>query len=79
MYQQEINQSEWFKQENWLNPNFLGIYASKQDSRLIVPKRIPAMGWTVNFGHKYGSLLVFGALAVAASVAIAAWRFARRK
>ena len=36
------------------NPNnWKGIfYVNSKDPRIIVPKMIPLMGWTVNFGHK---------------------------
>ncbi|MDD4031712.1 MAG: DUF5808 domain-containing protein [Bacteroidales bacterium] len=34
------------------------IYFNRQDSRLIVPKRFPEMGWTLNFAHPYSYLLL---------------------
>jgi len=55
----ETNESEWKNQGNWTSP---GFYFSKKDTRWIVPKRNPALGWTFNLGHKKGAwamLLLF--------------------
>ena len=37
------------------NPeNWKGIfYVNRKDSRILVPKRNAAMGWTLNFGNPY--------------------------
>lgn len=45
-----------------------GFYHGPDDSRLLVPKRIPVMGWTINVSHPRAPLvlLVFGALISAA-------------
>jgi uncharacterized membrane protein len=47
--------------EKWLNdPNnwIWGIfYYNKEDKRLLPPKRIPVMGWTVNFANRNSVLL----------------------
>ena len=43
----------------------LGFYHDPDDARLIVPKRNPAMGWTINLSHPYGPLLLLATLAVA--------------
>ena len=48
----EINKSEWENQENWTSP---GFYFSKKDTRWIVPKRNPVLGWTFNLGRKTGA------------------------
>ncbi|WP_371869546.1 DUF5808 domain-containing protein [Telluria antibiotica] len=29
----------------------MGLYASKRDTRLVVPKATPMMGWTLNLAH----------------------------
>lgn len=47
----EMNRSEWENQDNWTSP---GFYFSKRDSRWIVPKRNPALGWTFNLGNPKG-------------------------
>lgn len=36
-----------------------GFYHGPDDPRLIVPKRIPIMGWTVNVSHPYAPLLLW--------------------
>jgi len=30
-----------------------GLYHGPNDSRFIVPKRIPMMGWTINVSHPF--------------------------
>jgi serine/threonine protein kinase len=56
--QAAINEAEWRDLRNWS----AGIYFSKRDSRTHVPKRIPALGWTVNLGRWQGALLLFGVI-----------------
>jgi len=48
----QINKSEWENQDNWTSP---GFYFSKRDTRWIVPKRNPVLGWTFNLGNKKGA------------------------
>ncbi len=49
---------KWHKDpSNWR----LGIfYYNKEDKRLLPPKRIPSMGWTVNFANPYSFSLLLG-------------------
>lgn len=51
MNQNEINEAEWNNPDNWS----AGIYFSKKDSRVWVPKQIRSMGWTINLGQKKGA------------------------
>ena len=51
MNQDDINDMEWRKPDNWTWRGPLGLYASKRDTRLFVPKATPIMGWTLNFAH----------------------------
>ena len=47
----------------------LGIfYYNKEDKRLLPPKRIPAMGWTVNFANPYSIFLMLLIAAFAISL-----------
>jgi uncharacterized membrane protein len=39
---------------NWKGP----IYLNKKDSRIIVPKKYPGIGWTLNFGNIF-ALIIF--------------------
>ena len=77
MGEQTQNQFEWQNPANWRGPRWLGIYFSKQDTRLWVPKAIPAWGWTINLGHRHGPAWLIGiilgivVLILAVSVAIA--------
>jgi uncharacterized membrane protein len=48
----DIDKSEWENPDNWTSP---GFYFSKRDSRWIVPKRNPVLGWTFNLGNKKGA------------------------
>ncbi len=40
--------------KNWKMGFF---YYNKEDKRLLPPKKIPAMGWTVNFANPYSIFL----------------------
>jgi len=40
------------------------IYFNRQDSRLMVPKRIPGMGWTLNFGNPYTYVLIIAIVSI---------------
>ncbi len=50
MDQDEINDREWRDESNWTR-SLLPRYASERDTRVWVPKRNPAMGWTLNFAR----------------------------
>ena len=47
----------------------LGLYHDAGDGRLIVPKRNPGFGWTVNVDHRFGPA-VLAALGAAALLSI---------
>lgn len=48
-------QERWNKDpNNWIWGLF---YYNKEDKRLLPPKRIPFMGWTVNFANRNSVLL----------------------
>ncbi|KHA63567.1 conserved hypothetical protein [Sphingomonas sp. T1] len=36
--------------------DLLGLYHDADDPRIVVPKRMKALGWTVNVGHPKGQL-----------------------
>lgn len=59
MNQKEINEAEWKDPRNWRG-GWLGIYRSDRDSRLWVPKRNPAMGWTVNTARPAAAAFLIG-------------------
>jgi len=71
MKQDDINEIEWRNPANWTWRGPLGLYASKRDTRLLVPKAMPMMGWTLNFGHPgwTGILIALAALALVLAVA----------
>ena len=62
MNQGATDQEGWQKDENWGGPKWGEVYFSKKDPRIIVPKRIKWMGWTVNLAHTAWVLLFVGAL-----------------
>jgi uncharacterized membrane protein len=62
MEQDEINQEEWENSANW-SDSIVGLYFSKRDSRIWVPKRVPSFGWTVSLGHPAGAWTLVGLLA----------------
>jgi len=39
---------------NWKGP----FYVNHKDPRIIVPKRLPSLGWTLNFGHSISYFLI---------------------
>lgn len=51
MGQEDINESEWSNPDNWSG----GLYFSKKDSRVWVPKQVRSLGWTLNLGHRKGA------------------------
>jgi uncharacterized membrane protein len=51
MNQDDINEAEWRNPANWSGRGPLALYASKRDTRFLVPKAVPAMGLTLNCGH----------------------------
>ena len=60
--QDRINQQEWQRPENWCGP--LRTYCSPRDTRIWVPKRNPALGWTVNCAHRAGRWWLVGLFTV---------------
>jgi uncharacterized membrane protein len=40
--------------------DLLGLYHDADDPRIVVPKRMKALGWTVNVGHPKGQLVLAG-------------------
>ncbi len=73
--QRSIDDREWRLDENWS----WASYASPLDSRVWVPKRNPALGWTVNRAHTTGRLWLLAILGVPlVVVALIIWREAVR-
>jgi uncharacterized membrane protein len=66
----QINIHEWNNGNNWSRMGLFGIYFSKTDTRLWVPKATPVFGWTLNFGHRFAlpSLLAVITLPIMAIV-----------
>ena len=67
MSQQHVNQAEWENPGNW-SDRYLGLYFSKRDSRIWVPKPVRLLGWTVNLAHPAGALLFTGILLLPAII-----------
>lgn len=45
------------------------FYVNRKDPRILVPKRLPSLGWTLNFGHIISYVLISAfVLAVIAAV-----------
>ncbi|MGZ3919015.1 MAG: DUF5808 domain-containing protein [Bacteroidia bacterium] len=57
---------QWHKDPaNWI----LGIfYFNPKDKRLLPPKRISAMGWTVNFANPYSVFILIGILVLISAI-----------
>jgi uncharacterized membrane protein len=74
MNQDELNDLEWGRPDNWTS---LGLYRCARDPRILVPKRNPVLGWTVNIAHRGGRvwlavLLALGIL-ITLAVPFAVW------
>jgi hypothetical protein len=61
MTQSELNEAEWNNPANW-SDNLVGIYFSKRDNRVWVPKRPPGLGRTLNMGNRWGAWWLVGLL-----------------
>jgi len=72
MNTKEINNSEWNNVNNWSRLGLFGIYFSKNDSRAIVPKATPVLGWTLNFGHRYSVLSLVAIMVLPVAIVIVA-------
>ena len=52
---------EWDKDpSNWI---FGIFYFNKKDKRIFPPKRVPSLGWTINFANPY-SIIIMGAIII---------------
>lgn len=58
MNQRDLNDAEWANPSNWS----AGLYFSKKDTRVWVPKSIPWTGWTLNLGTRAGARWMIGLL-----------------
>lgn len=69
MDQKKRNRTEWEDARNW-SDNLLGLYFSKRDSRVIVPKRRPMFGWTINLAHPHAAWWLAGIMAIPMAISI---------
>jgi uncharacterized membrane protein len=46
------NRAEWENPANWRGRGLFACYYAPRDPRVWVPKRIEALGWTLNFAHR---------------------------
>lgn len=69
MTRDEVNRSEWENPANW-SDTLVGVYFSKKDSRVWVPKRAPGIGWTINMGHPAGAWWLVALLAILPATAM---------
>lgn len=60
MTQNDRNQLKWENPSNWSSRSLLGFYFSKSDKRIVVPKAMPSLGWTLNLAHPAGALSLIG-------------------
>ena len=62
MNRSERDEAEWLDPDNWRG-GWLGFYVAPRDSRVWVPKKLPGMGWTLNFAHPQSWLWLLALLA----------------
>ena len=48
------------KSNNWIGV----IYFNRKDSRVIVPKRVSGMGWTLNFANPYTYIIIIAIISI---------------
>ena len=60
----------WRDPAHW-SDGLLGCYFAKADPRLWVPKRNPALGWTLNMGHPRAGWWMIGTVLFAALFPVA--------
>ncbi len=58
----QIQQAEWENPANWSSRGPFGVYFSKRDPRIWVPKARPGLGWTLNLAHPLGTAWMLGLL-----------------
>ncbi|MBN1127765.1 MAG: hypothetical protein JXA71_02190 [Chitinispirillaceae bacterium] len=63
----EINRQEYDNPSNW----HYTLYASRKDSRIVVPKKSGLRGYTVNFAKPLG-IMIHVAIIVVVTVAVVA-------
>ncbi len=54
------NKDNLQKSNNWKGP----LYFNRKDSRVIVPKRVSGLGWTVNFSSPYTYIIIIAIIAI---------------
>jgi uncharacterized membrane protein len=62
MNQTAINEAEWRNPGNWTRWGMARVYSSKRDTRVVIPKANPTMGWTLNFAHPVSKYILVGTL-----------------
>jgi uncharacterized membrane protein len=65
----ERDRYEWGQSENW-HGGWMGVYVAPRDSRVWVPKRVPWMGWTLNFAHRRSWVWLVALIGVPAAIAV---------
>jgi uncharacterized membrane protein len=66
-------QREWQNSDNWRG-GWLGLYVAPNDPRILVRKREPRFGWTLNFAHRASwIILASGLLVFVALVTLSVW------
>ena len=59
--QEETNSIEWENPSNWTSGSkWFSFYFSHRDSRTLVPKSNPKLGWTLNLAKPEGVIWLFG-------------------
>ena len=66
-----LNKNQWYDPNNWARKGLFGIYFSKTDTRIWVPKATPVFGWTLNFGHRHSVLWLLSIIGIALLTAMA--------
>lgn len=54
------NKDNQQKSDNWIGI----LYFNREDSRVIVPKRVPGLGWTLNFANPYTYIIIIAIVSI---------------
>lgn len=60
----------WADPASWRGPRWFPVYFCERDARLMVPKPVPAMGWTLNFAHSASWWALWGLMTVPSLIAM---------
>ena len=62
--EKQLLETMWRDSANWKGKGIFSVYYNPNDSRLMVPKKNPACGWTCNFANPKAYIFVIAFLVI---------------